>query len=601
MTPLDSIENETFDVVICGGGLAGLLLGRQLRREHPTLSVLLLEKSQRPLPEGAHKVGESSVELACQYFERLGLRDYLLEKQLIKHGLRFFPGGGNLPLEQRLEVGPMQDPIVRSYQLDRGTFESDLRGMVEEDGVILIEGAAVRDADVRPGDEPHVITFEVRQPDGSPRKISVRAKWLADATGRHALLRKRLKLTRGSRHSASAGWYRVEGKVDITKFVPDGHRAWHDAEFAKDRWRSTNHLMGPGYWAWIIPLSSGLTSIGVVVHNELHSFDDVRSLERCQAFLAKHEPVMCKELEGYKVLDFLCLKDYSHTIGRGWSTDRWALVGEAGAFVDPLYSPGSDFIAYANSFTSELIRVDLEGGDLETRTRELNLQYRALVAGNIDVYAHSAPVYGHPRGMLAKVYWDNFAYWSYSCQYFLRGIFKLSGKDSEPFIELGQRIVELSGYVQMLLREWALLSPEEPEAGFAGMPRFPSVLVDAHLALQDDMTPQQTLAYMRTRIAQAEEMAAEFLVRVASDLGDDKARQLATRANIGRWRLRVDRQRLAVESSVGLSRRHALSAIARDVERSLGRVPARTSEATLRTILAPLLAPQVEREQPAEA
>jgi flavin-dependent dehydrogenase len=597
---LDAIEGSTFDVVICGGGLAGLTLGRQLGREQPQLRVLVIEKTRRPLPPGCHKVGESSVELGSQYLERLGLRDYLREHHLIKHGLRFFPGGGQRPLEERLEVGPMQEPIVPSYQLDRGTLESDLRGFLEQDGVHLIEGCMVREVELRSGEEPHSLTVETVGGE-KPRKLTLHTRWLVDATGRHALLRKRLKLTRGSRHAASAGWYRVEGRVDITKFVPDHVRAWHDTDVAKDRWRSTNHLMGPGYWAWIIPLSSGLTSIGVVIHEELHSFDDVRTLERAQAFIAKHEPVMAKALEGYKVLDFLCLREYSHTIGRGWSADRWALVGEAGAFVDPLYSPGTDFIAYANTFTSELIRTDLEGGDLETRTRELNLQYRALVAGNIDVYAHSAPVYGHPRAMLAKVYWDNFAYWSYSCQYYLRGIYKLTGNAAMPFMELGQRIVELSGHMQILLREWALLAPEEPQAGFVGMPRFPSVLVDAHLALRDEMTPDETLAYMRKRIEQAEEIAGEFLLRIAGELGDDKARELFVRANVQRWRLSIDSARLGAESSVGLARRHALSSIARDVERSLGRMAHHTSEATLRTLLTPFLAPRLEREQSAEA
>ena len=598
---IDELEGSVFDVVICGGGLSGLTLGRQLRRELPQLKVLLLEKTRRPLPAGCHKVGESSVELGSQYLEGLGLRDYLLEHQLVKHGLRFFPGGGQRPLEERLEVGPMQEPIVRSYQLDRGTLEDDLRGFNEADGVTLLEGCPVRDAELGGGETRalHKVTFEVL--GERPRTVHVQARWLADATGRHALLRKRLKLTRGSRHSASAGWFRVQGRVDITDFVPQHVRTWHDAPFAKDRWRSTNHLMGPGYWAWIIPLSSGLTSIGVVIHEELHSFDDVRTLERCLAFIAKHEPVMSQALKPYKILDFLCLREYSHTIGRGWSSDRWALVGEAGAFVDPLYSPGTDFIAYANTFTCELIRTDLEGGDLETRTRELNLQYRALVAGNIDVYAQSAPVYGHPRGMLAKVYWDNFAYWSYSCQYFLRRIYRLTGSEALPFMELGQRIVELSGYMQLLLREWALLAPEEPQPGFAGMPRFPSVLVDAHLALRDDMNPQDTLAYMRKRIGEAEEIAGEFLLRIAGELGDEKAAQLVERANIGRWQIRIDSSRLEADASVGLARRHALSAIARDVERSLGRTAHRTSEGTLRTLLAPLIVTRAEREQPAEA
>src|SRR5262245_65341054 len=100
---IDALTKSTVDVIICGGGLAGLLLARQLRRTHPDLGVVLIERMARPLPEAAHKVGESSVELACQYFESLGLKEYLLDRQLIKHGLRFFPGGGHLPLVERSE------------------------------------------------------------------------------------------------------------------------------------------------------------------------------------------------------------------------------------------------------------------------------------------------------------------------------------------------------------------------------------------------------------------------------------------------------------------------------------------------------------------
>ena len=56
-------EGGDFDVVICGAGLAGLTLAKQLRQEHPTKRVLLLEKTERPLPAACHKVGESSVEI----------------------------------------------------------------------------------------------------------------------------------------------------------------------------------------------------------------------------------------------------------------------------------------------------------------------------------------------------------------------------------------------------------------------------------------------------------------------------------------------------------------------------------------------------------
>ena len=136
---------DHFDVVICGGGLAGLTLGLQLRRDLPQLSVLILERTKRPLPAAAHKVGESAVELGSMYFEDLGLETNLRERQLRKLGLRFFPGGGRLPLQQRAELGATEEPRVVSYQIDRGMFEQDLRGLVQERGVTLVEGATVTD------------------------------------------------------------------------------------------------------------------------------------------------------------------------------------------------------------------------------------------------------------------------------------------------------------------------------------------------------------------------------------------------------------------------------------------------------------------------
>ena len=76
---IEALGQSVVDVVICGGGLAGLTLARQLRRAFPDLGIVQIERTARPLPEAAHKVGESSVELACQYFESLGLKNGKLQ------------------------------------------------------------------------------------------------------------------------------------------------------------------------------------------------------------------------------------------------------------------------------------------------------------------------------------------------------------------------------------------------------------------------------------------------------------------------------------------------------------------------------------------
>ncbi len=285
------MTESNWDVVICGGGLAGLTVARHLRREVPQLRIAIVEKQARPLPTAAHKVGESSVELGTAYFVRLGLGDYLKRAHIVKFGLRFFPGGGHLPLEERTEIGPSQEPVLPSFQLDRGLLEEDLRAMNEEDGVTLIEGTMVRDVEIGSGGALHRLVLER---DGQRSEIT--AKWLVDATGRNALVKRRLKMKRGSHHIGNAGWFRVEGRIHLSDFATTKSGPWHDVPGASERWRSTNHLMGPGYWAWLIPLSTGRTSVGVVTHDEVHGFERVHSYEKVMEFLREHEPAMAAKI-----------------------------------------------------------------------------------------------------------------------------------------------------------------------------------------------------------------------------------------------------------------------------------------------------------------
>src|SRR6186713_1695211 len=132
------------DVVIMGGGLAGLTLAIQLRQRFADLQVMVLERQRHPVTEAAHKVGESSVEIGAHYFDTvLGLKEHLTNQQLKKFGFRFFFSEGSEHIDEVTELGASRYLATPSYQLDRGIFENYLGGHAKAMGVQFIDGARV--------------------------------------------------------------------------------------------------------------------------------------------------------------------------------------------------------------------------------------------------------------------------------------------------------------------------------------------------------------------------------------------------------------------------------------------------------------------------
>ena len=170
------------------------------------------------------------------------------------------------------------------------------------------------------------------------------------------------------------------------------------------RWHSTTHLIGRGYWVWLIPLGSGGISIGIVVDETVHPWHRLNRFERAMEWLHEFEPQCADYMEKERdnVEDFLALRHFAHGCARVYSTDRWLLTGEAGVFTDPFYSPGSDFIAMGNELITDLIMRDRRGEDVSARIEQHNNSYLRLFEGFLRLYEGQYPLMGNAQVMTAK-------------------------------------------------------------------------------------------------------------------------------------------------------------------------------------------------------
>lgn len=446
-----------YDVAILGGGLAGLTLALHLKLTRPDTSILVAEKREAPAPEAAFKVGESTVEVGAYYYrEKCGMADHLNEDHLRKAGLRFFfPAGDNGDMARRVEfVTPDQ---YFNHQIDRGRFENEAFDRALKLGVDAFRGHRVRDVDL--DSDPHTVTLER---DGGDT-TTVSARWVVDASGRSNILRKKLGLQAETGHQINAAWFRLSGRVDVESWSDD--EEWINRVDERGfRALATVHLVDEGYWVWLIPLSSGAHSIGVCADPRFHPFEQINEFDRLVDWFKEHEPALAAEVEERRdeVMDFLVIENFSYASTEIFSNDRWALVGEAGGFVDALYSPGSDFIGYTNSFTHDLICRDLDGEDIEERAEFYNFFFFQLFDPTVSLYKDQYQFFGNPQVMLAKNLYDNTAYFSTLAFMFLHD--KMTDLDVlAEVVDQFQTVIPLLGRMQGFFRDWHQLDQREWE------------------------------------------------------------------------------------------------------------------------------------------
>ncbi|SEM39331.1 Dehydrogenase (flavoprotein) [Pseudoxanthomonas sp. GM95] len=510
--------NTRTDVAILGGGLAGLTLALQLKRQDPAIDVRVIERRAHPVREAAFKVGESTVEIGAHYFAQvLGLREHLDAEQIRKFGFRFFFSEGQQHIDQCTELGVSQLLPTPSWQIDRGRFENFLGEQARALGVDFIDGASVRGVDLASGQDDHGVRYE-----RGGEALQLDARWVVDASGRAGLLKRKLDLAQPNDHNANAVWWRVDGFVDPNDWSDDP--AWLSRCTPPDRWRSTNHMCGPGYWFWLIPLSSGAHSLGIVCDADLHPMDTMNTHAKAMDWLRVHQPRVAASLEKseHTLQDFLFLKHFSYGCKQVFSGDRWALTGEAGVFLDPFYSPGSDFIAISNTYIADLIARDRAHESFAPYASIFNQLYFSFYENTLTLYQDQYALFGDAQVMPVKVIWDYTYYWALLAPLFFANRLtdvSLLGR-LRPLFQRG-RALNLG--MQALLAEWGRRNADAPA------PLTDGRLLDQYVigwfhelnrALNDVLDTDALTARLHGNIARMEWLAGEILARARQHHAD---------------------------------------------------------------------------------
>ncbi|MGZ8260729.1 MAG: NAD(P)/FAD-dependent oxidoreductase, partial [Caldimonas sp.] len=235
-------------------------------------------------------------------------------------------------------------------------------------------------------------------------------------------------------------------------------------------------------------------------------------------WLALHQPRLFDALDGKRHLlqDFAFLRHFSYGCKQLFSGERWALTGEAGLFLDPFYSPGSDFIAIANTYICELVARDRAGKPIAAHAQLFDQIFHSFYDSTLALYQGQYPIFGDPEVLPVKVLWDYTYYWGVLAQFF----FQRRLADLASFSALRDELAHcqaLNREVQALLRAW---SASRPPGAVANPPRM---LDQASLpwfaALNESLLDRLDAAAFRDRIRQStrqmRSLAGEIVLRAA--------------------------------------------------------------------------------------
>lgn len=341
-------DRETYDLIIIGGGISATFLCLSIYKQDPSFKILIIEKSIS-FPQ---KIGESLIDLSSIYVKSLGIK-HILDQHTTKSGVRFLfneTNSSDLSLISEF-ASPTLPGLINGYHLDRKTFDQQLLDEVEKKGAVVI----------RPGNIIHSSFSEFNNELGvdlNGELIKVKSKWLVDASGRNRFIPNKLNW-KDKKITLDTGAIMAHFENIATEDLWDTqeNKYWETNSIGLRKY-STTSLMRRNSWWWIIRLNDTQTSIGVVFDKSKIKFDDYEKYFKEQLENDIQLSLITKNAKQSKVyqvenLPYVCEKIYTKGI---------ALIGDSGASIDPLASPGIELIGQQAIWLAELFTKEKKTG-----------------------------------------------------------------------------------------------------------------------------------------------------------------------------------------------------------------------------------------------
>lgn len=346
-----SQETIQTEVLIIGGGPAGSVAGAELVRKGRR--VLCVEKGYFP----RFVIGESLLPRCNALLDEVGMLDAVKRRAYqVKPAAMFLRGEER---ERFCFADALPGDHPDTFQVPRGDFDQTLATEARRMGLDLRFGHEVRGVEFG----EHGATVDVHDLERD-QSLKVEAKFVLDCSGYGRVLPRLLDLERPAVLPPRVSCFtQIEGDLR-----PDG-------DGAGDIWICVHPKNG---WIWIIPFADGRTSIGMVCDPDAWaSLPGGCNRDKLFTALRQEPNVRARIRDAVPVAPTRVIENYSKRVDR-FHGDRWALVGNASDFLDPVFSSGVTLALESAVLASKLTHRTLEGEKVDWETEYDGVLHKAV-------------------------------------------------------------------------------------------------------------------------------------------------------------------------------------------------------------------------------